>query len=758
MAYYGNSIIKIGLVPTNSTLIGIIGDTGPRGPAGPTGPTGPTGPQDLGFLDYTPSSGITALDISSNYNHTAVLWSNGQLGIYGHCATGILSSFYNVVEISTSYNKTIWRTSTGQIGVKCVSPPNQPNGAACGDVASSGGGCSKGIDPCCGNDSDPRCGGGGSIGGTVSTNVAQTFTESLTGCSAPSGTGIATSIAATNRTTALVELLSGITYQPMVWGVQQNIYDLNSGSTSPIKIYGGAWNYISKLSSSSSTIIESSGITLFGIHPVPPGIAATNFTDSISIGYDNACGIRSDGIVVCWGNNYSNQVWSSGEQIGPTGLTAYGVKTSYGACTSVSVGLNHICAIKTNGQVVCWGNPASNLYGALSVPSGLTALKVSCGNYSTTAINQDGRIVGWGLNRSNNLTIIPSPFIGTPPTPRFIQKSTTNGFYEVQTTTGRILPIGSIVGNSPNLSDFKNKWQATSGHIAYDVGGLTTSTSLNFNIFASELNDPTKSVITGTTSYFAPIAVIGSLGLTISNGDLVFSQKTTGSGFGISNAVLFSVGNTGSPILDSNSNNVIFRYQDYSVANIRMASVILNKFLLAKNRPGIINKNVNDTSGNLSGTSITSTLLGVAFNNIYTDGSGIMKNQMLYGATTASGKNIVTSLINTTRTIPYSLQGYGSCCCCNSSSEYFNNKQRCIDYVTRDFCDNIVGTVLIGESRYGYPFFKENMSCAQRRGETLCNSIGCCCINGLTGAPYTKAQCLGISGEWATFCSGTACG
>ena len=72
--------------------------------------------------------------------------------------------------------------------------------------------------------------------------------------------------------------------------------------------------------------------------------------DSISAGAWHTCGVRTDGAVVCWGdNNY-------GKSDAPGGSFA-----------SVSAGSQHSCGVRSDGAAVCLG---SNSDGQSDPPSG----------------------------------------------------------------------------------------------------------------------------------------------------------------------------------------------------------------------------------------------------------------------------------------------------------------------------------------------------------------------------------------------------
>ncbi len=82
---------------------------------------------------------------------------------------------------------------------------------------------------------------------------------------------------------------------------------------------------------------------------------------SVDLGQDNACAIRKDGSLFCWG---------SGEFVGaasPDGGQYLVSPTQIGTDTdwaTVSVDVFSACAIKTNGSLHCWGRNAEGQLGA----------------------------------------------------------------------------------------------------------------------------------------------------------------------------------------------------------------------------------------------------------------------------------------------------------------------------------------------------------------------------------------------------------
>ena len=103
---------------------------------------------------------------------------------------------------------------------------------------------------------------------------------------------------------------------------------------------------------------------------------------AISAGFDHLCGIKTDGTIICWGSNDRGHL-----------------NTPQGQFTSISTKSANPCGIKTNKSIVCWG---SNNQGQLNTPKGqFTAISVavrhSCG------IKTDETIVCWGSNDQGQL-------------------------------------------------------------------------------------------------------------------------------------------------------------------------------------------------------------------------------------------------------------------------------------------------------------------------------------------------------------------
>jgi hypothetical protein len=73
----------------------------------------------------------------------------------------------------------------------------------------------------------------------------------------------------------------------------------------------------------------------------------------------------------------------------------------------VSAGYNHACAVRTTGQLACWGD---NAFGKATPPSG-TYGSVECGQNHTCALRNDGSVVCFGANGSGQSNAPSGPFV-----------------------------------------------------------------------------------------------------------------------------------------------------------------------------------------------------------------------------------------------------------------------------------------------------------------------------------------------------------
>jgi alpha-tubulin suppressor-like RCC1 family protein len=96
---------------------------------------------------------------------------------------------------------------------------------------------------------------------------------------------------------------------------------------------------------------------------------------SISVGVKHICGIKTDNTISCWGNNEEGQCNAPPDNF-----------------LQVSVGSLHTCGLKADNRIVCWGHNGHN---QSMVPEALY-LQVDSEGHHTCAINSNSQLVCWG--------------------------------------------------------------------------------------------------------------------------------------------------------------------------------------------------------------------------------------------------------------------------------------------------------------------------------------------------------------------------
>ncbi len=132
----------------------------------------------------------------------------------------------------------------------------------------------------------------------------------------------------------------------------------------------------------------------------------------VSAGYQSTCALISDGTVKCWGSGTDGTLGNGSTSSSQVPVLVTGLTDVVQVVVGSSTNRNHACALKTNGQVWCWGD---GFYGELgngstassSVPvqvSGITnAVSIGLGGVHSCAVLADGTARCWGLGAQGEL-------------------------------------------------------------------------------------------------------------------------------------------------------------------------------------------------------------------------------------------------------------------------------------------------------------------------------------------------------------------
>ena len=148
------------------------------------------------------------------------------------------------------------------------------------------------------------------------------------------------------------------------------------------------------------------GVTVDSI-PVPVKVIRLDDAVDVSAGHWHTCALRSTGEVSCWGRNHDGQLGN--DDMGVDSAVPVSVR---GISDAVSISANgeHTCAVHATGEVSCWGDnwegelgngeSGPNIQSAVPVKvSGVSdAVAVASGFDHTCALREGGKVSCWGSN------------------------------------------------------------------------------------------------------------------------------------------------------------------------------------------------------------------------------------------------------------------------------------------------------------------------------------------------------------------------
>lgn len=146
-------------------------------------------------------------------------------------------------------------------------------------------------------------------------------------------------------------------------------------------------------------------------------------TAAIAQAMNHTCALKTDGSVVCWGLNANGQLGDGTieEKLTPNQVSGLGPGTTVAIFTDLfGNNPNGTCAIKTNGSAVCWGEIAPIGFSGNATPVKIsqitpgTAKSLEFGFKSTFVLKKDGSVIGWGTNYCGQLGNGTKEGTGTP--------------------------------------------------------------------------------------------------------------------------------------------------------------------------------------------------------------------------------------------------------------------------------------------------------------------------------------------------------
>ena len=175
------------------------------------------------------------------------------------------------------------------------------------------------------------------------------------------------------------------------------------------------------------------GTTIDRLIPTPVnGLGPGSGVTMIALGFNHACALRSDGAVLCWGNNSSGQLGTGTTSNVPVPTThVFGLGAGSGT-VAIAAGETHTCALKTDQSVYCWGGNGDGALGdsttidhvvplpVATLGAGSGAVDISAGRNYSCATRNEGSLLCWGRNSYGQLgdgttttALLPKLILGT---------------------------------------------------------------------------------------------------------------------------------------------------------------------------------------------------------------------------------------------------------------------------------------------------------------------------------------------------------
>ncbi len=146
---------------------------------------------------------------------------------------------------------------------------------------------------------------------------------------------------------------------------------------------------------------------------IPNFVVGVSNVSAYSAGGDTSCAV-SDGIVSCWGDNEYGQLGTATLGIGDYRTTAT-VVAGIDSVIDITIGSQHVCALRIDQTVWCWGRNNVNQVDETTAEVVVAPKQVaitspvvsigSSGNH-TCAVDSAGAVWCWGNNQSGQLSVV----------------------------------------------------------------------------------------------------------------------------------------------------------------------------------------------------------------------------------------------------------------------------------------------------------------------------------------------------------------
>jgi alpha-tubulin suppressor-like RCC1 family protein len=211
------------------------------------------------------------------------------------------------------------------------------------------------------------------------------------------------------------------------------------------------------------------------------GNSGSNATTIVTAGISNVlwlaagelhtCAVQTAGTVQCWGANHDGRLGDGSTSASPTPVTVSGL-TAATTPGALALGAEHSCALKSDGQIACWGWDGYSQLGQgssigssatpLAVPDTSNATQVVAGARYTCARINDGSARCWGndthgqLGRGDDGSSGPS----AEPVQTLSDASVLSG--------GHYFTCATVAAGAPKCWGLNNYGQVGAGHANYE--------------------------------------------------------------------------------------------------------------------------------------------------------------------------------------------------------------------------------------------------------------------------------------------------